>query len=414
MPANVVVPEVGESIVDARVAKWLKHEGDTVNVGEPLVELETDKIDLEVAAPQGGVLRRIAHADGADVKVGEVLAVIEEGAAAPAKPAAASDPAPAKSAAPADAAPETEKKRATPAARNAAQQQSIDLAQVPGTGDAGRVMKRDVAAFGQSPSAAKPAAAAPAPRTPAAKPGVAARDVLRADGERTEERVRMSKRRATIARRLVEAQSTAAMLTTFNEVDMSAVMAVRERHKQAFKERHGVGLGLTSFFVKAAIGALREFPRINAEIQGDEMVLKHYYDIGIAVGASEGLVVPVLRDADRMSFASIEGRVREFAKAAEDGTLSLADLKGGTFTITNGGVFGSLLSTPILNPPQVAILGLHAIKDRPMAVNGQVLIRPMMYLALTYDHRIVDGAEAVQFLVRVKALVEDPGALLLE
>jgi 2-oxoglutarate dehydrogenase E2 component (dihydrolipoamide succinyltransferase) len=224
----------------------------------------------------------------------------------------------------------------------------------------------------------------------------------------------MSKRRATIARRLVEAQSTAAMLTTFNEVDMSAVMAVRERHKQAFKERHGVGLGLTSFFVKAAIGALREFPRINAEIQGDEMVLKHYYDIGIAVGASEGLVVPVLRDADRMSFASIEGRVREFAKAAEDGTLSLADLKGGTFTITNGGVFGSLLSTPILNPPQVAILGLHAIKDRPMAVNGQVLIRPMMYLALTYDHRIVDGAEAVQFLVRVKALVEDPGALLLE
>ena len=224
----------------------------------------------------------------------------------------------------------------------------------------------------------------------------------------------MSKRRATIARRLVEAQSTAAMLTTFNEVDMTAIQAVRERHKQAFKDRHGVGLGLTSFFVKAVIGALREFPRINAEIQGDEMVLKHYYDIGIAVGASEGLVVPVLRDADRMSFPQIETRVREFARAAEDGTLSLADLKGGTFTITNGGVFGSLLSTPILNPPQVAILGLHAIKDRPMAVSGQVQIRPMMYMALTYDHRIVDGAEAVQFLVRVKQLVEDPGALLLE
>ena len=224
----------------------------------------------------------------------------------------------------------------------------------------------------------------------------------------------MSKRRATIARRLVEAQSTAAMLTTFNEVDMTAVMALRERHKQAFKDRHGVGLGIASFFVKASIGALRGFPRINAEIQGDEMVLKHYYDIGVAVGASEGLVVPVLRDADRLGFAEIEKGIREFAKRAEDGSLSLADLKGGTFTITNGGVFGSLLSTPILNPPQVGILGLHKIQDRPMAVNGQVVVRPMMYVALTYDHRIVDGAEAVRFLVRVKELVEDPGALLLD
>jgi len=224
----------------------------------------------------------------------------------------------------------------------------------------------------------------------------------------------MSKRRATIARRLVEAQSTAAMLTTFNEVDMSSVMALRERHKQAFKERHGVGLGIASFFLKASIGALRAFPRINAEIQGDEMVLKHYYDIGVAVGASEGLVVPVLRDADRMSFAEIEQHIRDFARRAEDGTLSLADLKGGTFTITNGGVFGSLLSTPILNPPQVAILGLHAIQQRPIAVTGQVVVHPMMYVALTYDHRIVDGAEAVQFLVRVKQLVEDPGALLLD
>jgi 2-oxoglutarate dehydrogenase E2 component (dihydrolipoamide succinyltransferase) len=224
----------------------------------------------------------------------------------------------------------------------------------------------------------------------------------------------MSKRRATIAKRLIEAQSTAAMLTTFNEIDMSAVQALRERHKQAFKERHGFGLGLTSFFVKATIGALREYPRINAEIQGDEMVLKHYYDIGIAVGASEGLVVPVLRDADLLSFAQIEGKVREFAKAADAGTLSLADIKGGTFTITNGGVFGSLFSTPILNPPQVGILGLHAIKDRPIAVGGQMVIRPVMYAALTYDHRIVDGAEAVQFLVKVKQLVEDPGALLID
>jgi 2-oxoglutarate dehydrogenase E2 component (dihydrolipoamide succinyltransferase) len=224
----------------------------------------------------------------------------------------------------------------------------------------------------------------------------------------------MSKRRATIARRLVEVQSTAAMLTTFNEVDMSAVMSLRERHKQAFKDRHGVSLGIASFFVKACVGALREFPRINAEIDGDEMVLKHYYDIGVAVAAAEGLVVPVLRDADRMSFAGIEQDIRRFAKAANEGTLTLADLRGGTFTITNGGVFGSLLSTPILNPPQVGILGLHAIKDRPVAVGGQVVVRPMMYTALTYDHRIVDGSEAVRFLVRIKELVEDPGALLLE
>jgi 2-oxoglutarate dehydrogenase E2 component (dihydrolipoamide succinyltransferase) len=224
----------------------------------------------------------------------------------------------------------------------------------------------------------------------------------------------MSKRRATIAKRLVEAQSTAAMLTTFNEVDMSAVMALRERHKQAFKDRHGVGLGIASFFVKASIGALRSFPRLNAEIQGDEMVLKHYFDIGVAVGASEGLVVPVLRDADRMTFAEIEKQIRALAASAEDGTLSLADLKGGSFTITNGGVFGSLLSTPILNPPQVGILGLHKIQDRPVAVGGQVVVRPMMYTALTYDHRIVDGSEAVRFLVRVMELVEDPGALLLD
>ena len=224
----------------------------------------------------------------------------------------------------------------------------------------------------------------------------------------------MSKRRATIAKRLIEAQSTAAMLTTFNEVDMSAVMALRERHKQTFKERHGVNLGIASFFVKASIGALRAFPRVNAEIQGDEMVLKHYFDIGVAVGASEGLVVPVLRDADKLTFAEVEKQIREFAKRAEDGTLSLADLKGGTFTITNGGVFGSLLSTPILNPPQVGILGLHKIQERPIAINGQVAVRPMMYTALTYDHRIIDGSEAVRFLVRIKELVEDPGALLLD
>ena len=418
MPANVVVPEVGESIVDARVAKWLKKEGDAVSVGEPLVELETDKIDLEVAAPQAGVLAKISHADGADVKVGEVLGVIEDGAggerreARGGKPEAESGKPEAGSGKPeaGSSKPDAEKSRATPAARNVAQQNEVDIKNVRGSGEAGRVMKRDVEA------AAKPAPQLK-PATPIREDRRAAADRIRGEGvpgAREEERIRMSKRRSTIAKRLLEVQSTAAMLTTFNEVDMTAVMAVRERHKLPFKERHGVGLGLTSFFVKAAVGALREFPRINAEIQGDEMVLKHYFDIGVAVGASEGLVVPVLRDADRLSFAQIEQKVRHFAKAAEDGTLSLADLKGGTFTITNGGVFGSLMSTPILNPPQVGILGLHAIKDRPMAVDKQVVIRPMMYIALTYDHRIVDGSEAVQFLVRIKQLVEDPGALLLE
>lgn len=416
MPANIVVPEVGESIVDARVAKWLRKEGDAVSVGDPLVELETDKIDLEVAAPQAGVLKRIDRKDGEDVKVGEVLGVIEEGAGVPAAPPAAAEaksaPAPAKPAA-------AEKTRATPTARKAAEEHEVDLSRVRGSGDAGRVMRRDVEQAAAGSGNGRGAQAEPA--RPAAAEHVKARPVppiaempRPASGDRTEERVRMSKRRATIAKRLVEAQSTAAMLSTFNEVDMSAVMSLRERHKQSFKDRHGVGLGIASFFVKASIGALRAFPRINAEIQGDEMVLKHYYDIGVAVGASEGLVVPVLRDADRMSFAQIEQHIREYARRAEDGTLSLADLKGGTFTITNGGVFGSLLSTPILNPPQVGILGLHAIQQRPVGVNGQIVLRPMMYVALTYDHRIVDGAEAVQFLVRIKQLVEDPGSLLLD
>jgi 2-oxoglutarate dehydrogenase E2 component (dihydrolipoamide succinyltransferase) len=426
MPANIVVPEVGESIVDARIAKWLRKEGDVVSAGDPLVELETDKIDLEVGAPQGGVLSRIDRKDGEDVKVGEVLGIIEESAGAGAKAPAGETAAAAGSNGGAAAEPEPKagKARATPTAKKAAEQNDVDLASVQGTGDAGRVMKRDVERAATSAPSAVPAAA-PAPdqraAPPAARPApVAARPAVPVaerpvqPGERTEERVRMSKRRATIARRLVEAQSTAAMLSTFNEVDMTAVMALRERHKQAFKDKHGVGLGIASFFVRASVGALRAFPRLNAEIQGDEMILKHYYDIGVAVGASEGLVVPVLRDADRMSFASIEKQIREFARRAEDGSLSLADLKGGTFTITNGGVFGSLLSTPILNPPQVGILGLHKIQDRPIAINGQVQVRPMMYVALTYDHRIVDGSEAVRFLVRLKDLVEDPGALLLE
>jgi 2-oxoglutarate dehydrogenase E2 component (dihydrolipoamide succinyltransferase) len=436
MPSNIVVPEVGESIVDARVAKWLRKEGDSVAVGDPLVELETDKVDLEVAATQAGILKRIDRKDGDDVKVGEVLGIIDDAApgAGPAPlpaSAAAERPAGAQKAAPqpeqAAAAKSAadkrvaERPRSTPTARRAAEDKDVDLSRLRGSGDAGRVMLRDVQAAAGAETVVRsgngtpaPGGAEPARETKARPAPPTAEAPRRPAGERLDERIRMSKRRATIARRLVEVQGTAAMLTTFNEVDMTAVMALRERHKQSFKDRHGIGLGIASFFVKASIGALRAFPRINAEIQGDEMVLKHYYDIGVAVGASEGLVVPVLRDADDMSFANIEQQIRDFARRAEDGSLSLADLKGGTFTITNGGVFGSLLSTPILNPPQVGILGLHAIQQRPVAQNGQVVIRPMMYVALTYDHRIVDGSEAVQFLVRVKQLVEDPGALLLD
>jgi 2-oxoglutarate dehydrogenase E2 component (dihydrolipoamide succinyltransferase) len=421
---NIVVPEVGESIVDARVAKWLRKEGEAVAAGDPLVELETDKIDLEVGAPQAGVLSRIDRKEGEDVKVGEVLGVIDESASSGASAAASASNGDAPAASEAQAEARSARPRATPTAKKAAEQNDVDISKVQGSGDAGRVMKRDVeraavgpvpSPAGQAPAEAPKAEARPAAEPPKARPAVPVAEAPpRPAGARSEERVRMSKRRATIAKRLVEAQHTAAMLSTFNDVDMSAVMALRERHKQTFKEKHGVGLGIASFFVKASIGALRAFPRLNAEVQGDEMVLRHYYDIGVAVGAAEGLVVPVIRDAETLGFASIEKQIREFAKRAEDGTLSLADLKGGTFTITNGGVFGSLLSTPILNPPQVGILGLHKIQDRPIAVNGQVQVRPMMYVALTYDHRIVDGAEAVRFLVRVKELVEDPGALLLE
>jgi 2-oxoglutarate dehydrogenase E2 component (dihydrolipoamide succinyltransferase) len=406
MPTNIVVPEVGESIVDARVAKWLKQEGDTVAAGEALVELETDKVDVEVPAPKAGVLKTIAHGDGADVKIGDVLGTIEEGAATRADAPGAGAQATKKT-------ESTEKKPnggdgaptpATPSARKLAREKDVSIAAVKADGP--RVTRADVE------KSAKPAAIQPALQS--AKGPATSPPPSPPRASRTEERVRMSKRRATIAKRLVEAQRTAAMLTTFNEVDMSAVMTLRARRKEAFKAQHGVPLGIASFFVKAAVAALREVPRLNAEIQGDEMVLKRYYDIGIAVGAAEGLVVPVLRDADRLSFAEIEGGIRDFAARANDGTLTLEDLRGGTFSITNGGVYGSLMSTPILNPPQVGILGLHAIKDRPAVAGGQVVVRPMMYTALTYDHRIVDGAEAVRFLVRIKELVEDPAALLLQ
>ena len=430
--SNIVVPQLGESVVEARVARWLKKEGDRVEVGEPVVELETEKIDLEVGAEHGGVLASIKRQQGEDVKVGELLAVVDDGATAQAssgaasartgadgrgngsggtEPAARATPASPQPAAEAAAgAVSSDAPRATPTARRIARDHDVDLGSVPGSGSAGRVMKQDVVgaigAQGAEPSAPR---AARAPETPS--PPAAPRHIR---GERREERVRMSKRRLTIARRLVEAQRTAAMLTTFNEIDMTAMMSLRERRKDAFKKQYGVGLGIASFFVKAAVAALRAFPQINAEIQGEEIVLKHYYDIGMAVGAEGGLVVPVIRDADQRSFAEIESAIRDFAKRAGDGTLTLEDLMGGTFTITNGGVFGSLLSTPILNPPQVGILGLHKIEDRAVPLNGQVAIRPMMYVALSYDHRIVDGREAVQFLVKIKEYIEDPGHLLLE
>ncbi|HEY7191658.1 MAG TPA: 2-oxoglutarate dehydrogenase complex dihydrolipoyllysine-residue succinyltransferase [Vicinamibacterales bacterium] len=409
--SNIVVPELGESVVEARVARWLKKAGDQVEVGEPLVELETEKVDLEVNADKRGVIASIAHQEGDDVKIGDVLGVIDENgagvqAAPPSgngskKPAAPTPerPAPARAEqAPAPArvehapAPAVSPKPQAKAEAPAPPSESEAPARASGS-------ERPAPASESEPRTAREARTAPREAKPSA---------------RTEERVRMSKRRATIARRLVEAQHNAAMLTTFNEVDMSSVMSLRERQKEAFKKAHGVGLGIASFFVKASIAALREFPLLNAEIQGDEIVYKRYYDIGMAVGAEGGLVVPVLRDADRLTFPQVEKAIRDFAAKAQDGTLTLEDLRGGTFTITNGGVFGSLMSTPILNPPQVAILGLHKIQDRVVPVNGQPAIRPMMYVALSYDHRIVDGREAVQFLVRIKHYVEDPGNLLLE
>jgi 2-oxoglutarate dehydrogenase E2 component (dihydrolipoamide succinyltransferase) len=422
MPAKIVVPELGESVVEATVGKWLKKEGERVSVGDPVVELETEKIDLEVGAEQGGVLAHIERREGEDVKIGDVLGLIEDaptdgGGAKGGKEASAAHQEPAVPKGAPSAAPTAkpqaaessngEKIAATPLARRVAEAHGVDLSRISPSDQSGRVRQRDVERFLEEQSATT--AGEPAGKTAApAHADEAGERVVR------EERVRMSRRRQTIARRLVEAQHAAAMLTTFNEIDMTAVTELRKRRKEEFKKRHGIGLGIASFFVKAAVSALKQFPRLNAEIQGDEMVLKHYYDIGVAVGAAEGLVVPVVRDADRMSFAEIETAIKDFARKADKGTLTLEDLRGGTFTITNGGVFGSLLSTPILNPPQVGILGLHKIEERAVPVQGQVVIRPMMYVALSYDHRIVDGLEAVQFLVRIKELVEDPGNLLLE
>jgi 2-oxoglutarate dehydrogenase E2 component (dihydrolipoamide succinyltransferase) len=440
MSTEIKVPALGESIVEATVGKWLKREGEPVAAGEALVELETDKVSVEVTAAQAGVLERILRAEGQNVTIGEVLGTVGEAgaqvaqngapaaaAAAPAAPAEAAPPSEPAPAAPAEAAPPPEPAPAvpspeqrivaTPVAQRVAEHTGVDVKSVPGSGPSGRVMKDDVvaAASGEgtagrrADTAPQPAPAAPPQSAAPASPAPAA-----ASDGRPEERVRMSRRRQTIAQRLVQAQQTAAMLTTFNEIDMSAVMELRKRRRDAFKERNGVGLGFMSFFTKAVVGALRGQPLLNAEIQGDEIVLKRYYDIGIAVSTDEGLVVPVLRDAGQRTFAAIERGIEDLAKRAREGKLSISELQGGTFTITNGGIFGSLMSTPILNAPQVGILGMHKIQERPVVVGGQIVIRPMMYVALSYDHRIVDGAEAVRFLVRVKELVEDPEALLLE
>lgn len=396
MPVEVRVPTLGESVVEATVGAWLKREGDQVEAGEPLVQLETEKVNVDISADQSGVLGKVAAHEGETVHPGDVLATIEEGA-----PAAPAETRQAVAAPTPDATAEVERPHASPVARRMAEEHGLDLSRIEGTGTGGRVTREDVERQLQ-PAPARAEAAPPAPQLPPS------------DGQRRETRIRMSRRRQTIASRLLEAQRTAAMLTTFNEADMSAIMAIRARRREAFQKRHGIGLGFMSFFTKAAVGALREFPNVNAEIRGDEIIQKHYYDIGIAVGAEGGLVVPVVRDADRKTFAELEREIAELAEKARTNALTLDDLRGGTFTITNGGIYGSLLSTPILSPPQVGILGMHRIQQRPVAVDSQVVIRPMMYLALTYDHRIVDGREAVQFLVRVKELVEDPTELLLD
>jgi 2-oxoglutarate dehydrogenase E2 component (dihydrolipoamide succinyltransferase) len=408
--ADIMTPALGESVTEATVARWAKKAGDAVRKDEILVELETDKVSLEVAAPADGVLSEILAGEGDTVEPGTVLGKMSEGgaAAAPAKAEAPKAEAPKAEAAPepkaeapkAPAQPEVQTtKPAAPSAQRIATENSLDLSKVGGSGKDGRVTKGDaIAALEARASAPTPAAAPAAPR----------------ELHEREERVRMTRLRQTIARRLKEAQNNAAMLTTFNEVDMSAVMALRTEYKDVFEKRHGVRLGFMSFFVKACIAALKQVPDVNAEIDGQDIIYKNHYDIGVAVGTEKGLVVPVIRDADDMSLAGVEKAIGAMGKKARDGQLALDDLQGGTFTISNGGVYGSLMSTPILNAPQSGILGMHKIQERPMVVKGQVVVRPMMYLALSYDHRVVDGQGAVTFLVKVKDAIEDPQRLLLD
>ena len=404
--ADIMTPALGESVTEATVARWTKKAGEAVKKDELLVELETDKVSLEVVAPSDGVLSSISAEEGATVVPGTVLGVVTEGAAATAAPAAAAPapkaaapaPAPAPTPAPAPA-PVAAAAPVSPAPARIAAENNLDLSTVAGTGKDGRVTKGDaLAALEARASAPAPAAAPAAPR---------------AIHER-EERVKMTRLRQTIARRLKEAQNNAAMLTTFNEVDMTAVMALRNAYKDIFEKKHGVKLGFMSFFTKAVVAALKAVPDVNAEIDGTDIVYKNHYDIGVAVGTEKGLVVPVVRDADQLSLAEIEKAIGALGKKARDGQLAIEDMQGGTFTITNGGIYGSLMSTPILNAPQSGILGMHAIKERAMVVGGKIEVRPMMYLALSYDHRVVDGQGAVTFLVKVKEALEDPQRLLLE
>ena len=405
MAIEIKAPTFPESVADGTVATWHKQPGEAVKRDELIVDIETDKVVLEVLATADGVLGAIVKGEGDTVLSDEVLGSIVEGGAAAAAPAAA--PAAAAPAAVAADAGEDDPV-AAPAARKLAEENGIDLATLAGTGKGGRVTKEDVVAAVASKKAA-PAAA------PAAKPAAAPAPVVTAAGDRTEKRVPMTRLRAKIAERLVEAQSNMAMLTTFNEVDMTEVMALRSKYKDLFEKTHnGVRLGFMSFFVKAATEALKRFPAVNASIDGNDIVYHGYADVGVAVSSDRGLVVPVLRNAESMSLAEIENGIATFGKKARDGKLSIEEMTGGTFTITNGGTFGSMMSTPIVNPPQAAILGMHNIIQRPMAVNGQVVIRPMMYLALSYDHRLIDGKEAVTFLVTIKNLLEDPSRLLLD
>ncbi len=417
MATEIVVPALGESVTEATVAKWAKAVGDPVERDEPLLELETDKVTLEVYASASGRLSEIRAPAGTNVEVGAVLGVIADAAGAPAPggPSPAAPEPPAEPPAPGPAAPPQPAQQAAPPAKPApadtlapsvrkiVAESGIDVSGLRGTGKDGRLTKADAAALAEIARETRKAATAPADQAAAPRPAHA-----------REERVRMTRLRKRIAERLKQAQETAAMLTTFNEVDMSGVIGLRNAYKEVFEKRHGVRLGFMSFFVKAAIVALKEIPAVNAEIDGDDIVYKNHYDIGVAVGTEQGLVVPVVRDADLLSFAEIEKKIAELGKRARDGKLAIEDLSGGTFTISNGGVYGSLMSTPILNPPQSGILGMHKTMPRPVAEGDRVEIRPMMYLALSYDHRIVDGREAVTFLVRVKECIEDPERILLD
>jgi len=403
---DIRVPSVGESVTEGRISRWIKPDGSAVKIDEPVCELETDKATADVPAPATGVLRHGAI-EGDTVLVGAVIGTIDPAGVAT---LAATKPTPSPQSAPAPVAPTKKVPILMPAARHAAEEAGIDASKLTGTGRGGRVLKEDVLAAkpGGEPATSVPGGLPAAPKVQATP----ATDV--AGSPARESRTKMSSIRQRIAERLVQSQQTTATLTTFNEVDMSGILAIREKYKDRFKEKHGVGLGFMSFFVKAVIEALRAFPNVNARIDGGDLVQQHFYDIGVAVSTERGLMVPIVRDADALSFAEIEKKIGEVAVKARDGKIGVGDLQGGTFTITNGGIFGSLLSTPILNPPQSAILGMHTIQKRPVAINDQVVIRPMMYVALSYDHRIIDGREAVQFLVRVKECIESPERMLLE